>query len=185
VASQNITDPRLGPEILAALRAGADAPTALAAALARTPHGAYRQVLVIGAAGAPAVHTGTHALGLAAAALGAEAAAAGNLLAHAEVPGAMVDGFAAASGDFGARLLAGLTAGQRRGGEAGPVHSAGLKIVRDVEWPIVDLRVDWADADPIGELERLCRRYAPQIENYVRRALDPAAAPSFGVPGDP
>jgi uncharacterized Ntn-hydrolase superfamily protein len=97
----------------------------------------------------------------------------------------MVDGFAAASGDFGARLLAGLTAGQRRGGEAGPVHSAGLKIVRDVEWPIVDLRVDWADADPIGELERLCRRYAPQIENYVRRALDPAAAPSFGVPGDP
>jgi uncharacterized Ntn-hydrolase superfamily protein len=68
VASQNITDPRLGPDMLAALRAGADAPTALAAALARTPHGAYRQLLVIGADGPPAVHTGTHALGLAGAA---------------------------------------------------------------------------------------------------------------------
>jgi uncharacterized Ntn-hydrolase superfamily protein len=186
VASQNITDPRLGPEILAALRAGADAASALAATLARTPHGAYRQLLVIGADGPPAVHTGAHALGLAAAALGPEAAAAGNLLAHAEVPRAMIDGFAAAAGDFGARLLAGLSAGQRRGGEAGPVHSAGLRIVRDVDWPIVDLRVDWADdEDPIGALERLWLRYAPQVEDYVRRALDPAAAPSFGVPGDP
>ena len=26
--------------------------------------------------------------------------------------------------------------------------------------------------------------YAPQTEDYVRRALDPEHAPSFGVPGE-
>jgi uncharacterized Ntn-hydrolase superfamily protein len=55
--------------------------------------------------------------------------------------------------------------------------------VRDVSWPIIDLRVDWHDA-PVDALARLWEIYEPQIEDYVRRALDPAAAPAFGVPGD-
>jgi uncharacterized Ntn-hydrolase superfamily protein len=63
-------------------------------------------------------------------------------------------------------------------------YAAGLHVVRDVSWPIVDLRVDWADDDPIAELTALWERFEPQVEDYVRRALDPAAAPSFGVPGD-
>jgi len=63
------------------------------------------------------------------------------------------------------------------------VHSAGLLVVRDVSWPIIDLRVDWDDA-PVDALARLWAIYEPQIEDYVRRALDPAAAPGFGVPGD-
>jgi uncharacterized Ntn-hydrolase superfamily protein len=185
VASQNITDPRLGPEILTSLRAGTGAAAALRAALARTPYGAYRQLVVIGASGPPAVHSGDFALGTVGSALGREAAAAGNLLCSAEVPAAMIQAFEAARGAFATRLLEGLAAGLARGGEAGPVHSAGLMIVREVSWPIVDLRVDWADADPIGELGRLFARYAPQVDAYVRRALDPAGAPSFGVPGDP
>ncbi len=41
------------------------------------------------------------------------------------------------------------------GGEEGPVHSAGLLIVRDVAWPVADLRVDWSDGDPIAELRKL------------------------------
>ena len=89
-----------------------------------------------------------------------------------------------AAGALAARLLAALRAGLDAGGEAGPVHSAGLLVVRDVEWPIVDLRVDWSD-DPIGALEGAWAVYAPQVEDYVRRAIDPVAAPRFGVPGDP
>ena len=42
--------------------------------------------------------------------------------------------------------------GRDAGGEAGPVHSAGLKLVRDVPWPVADLRVDWTDACPIEAL---------------------------------
>ncbi|HMK85785.1 MAG TPA: DUF1028 domain-containing protein [Steroidobacteraceae bacterium] len=185
VATQNITDPALGAAILDGLADGMSAGAALGAALAATPYGAYRQLVVVGATGPPVVHSGAHALGLVSVAIGTRAAAAGNLLAHVEVPAAMLAGFEAATGHLGSRLLAGLSAGAARGGEAGPLHSAGLLVVREVAWPIVDLRVDWTEADPITELEAVWKVYAPQIDDYVRRAVDPARSPSFGVPGDP
>lgn len=185
VATQNITDPALGPAALEAMVRGADARRAVDSALAGTPFGAYRQLLAIGIQGPPAVHSGAQALGCAAAALGVDAAAAGNLLRHEEVPQAMLAGFEAATGSFGTRLLEALRAGAERGGEAGPLHSAGLLIVREVSWPIVDLRVDWTEEDPVAALQALWSRYAPQIEDYVARAIDPTRAPHFGVPGDP
>jgi uncharacterized Ntn-hydrolase superfamily protein len=185
VASQNITDPALGGAILALLAAGAPAGESLASALGATPYAAYRQVLALGRAGEPATHSGAHTLGLHATAIGGDCAAGGNLLANTRVPQAMVAAFTAAQGPFAARLLAALRDGLEAGGEAGPVHSAGLLVVRDVSWPVVDLRVDWHESDPIGALEALWGRYAPQVEDYIRRAVDPSSAPRFGVPGDP
>jgi uncharacterized Ntn-hydrolase superfamily protein len=185
VATQNITDPSLGPAILAHLARGVSAAEALNSALAATPYGAYRQLVVIGAEGPPALHSGEHSLGLVATKSGQHAAAAGNLLAHRDVPAAMVAAFEAAEGHFAVRLLAALRAGAERGGETGPIHSAGLLVVREVSWPIVDLRVDWRDHDPVSELERIYGIYAPQIEDYVQRGIDPGRAPTFGVPGDP
>jgi len=82
------------------------------------------------------------------------------------------------------RLLAAMQAAMAAGGEAGPVHSAALSVVDDLTWPIVDLRVDWADADPIGQLAGLWQAYRPQMQDYLTRALDPTAAPSYGVPGN-
>jgi uncharacterized Ntn-hydrolase superfamily protein len=185
VATQNITDPSLGPQILDGLDRGASARVALEGALHSTPFGAYRQLIVVGREGPPVVHSGARALGVVGSAVGANAAAAGNLLARADVPAVMVAAFEAQSeAQFAARLLRALRAGVEAGGEAGPIHSAGLLVVRDVSWPIVDLRVDWADNDPVAKLAALWKRYEPQVEDYIRRALDPAAAPSFGVPGD-
>ena len=69
------------------------------------------------------------------------------------------------------------------GGEAGPIHSAGMKLVREVAWPVADLRVDWTEGDPIAELAAL-GGLRPQLDAYVTRALDPRQAPSYGVPGD-
>ena len=63
------------------------------------------------------------------------------------------------------------------------MHSAGLLVADAVEWPVTDLRVDWAD-DPVEELAALWRLWEPQSASYVQRALDPSAAPAFGVPGD-
>jgi uncharacterized Ntn-hydrolase superfamily protein len=185
VATQNLTDPSLGPKILTRLTSGTPTANALVEILQQTPFADYRQVLVIGSSGPPAVHTGAGALGIATHASGSHAAAGGNLLAHSEVPAAMVMAFEATIGHLGVRLLVALRAGLDRGGEAGPIHSAGLLVVRDVSWPIVDLRIDWSDADPVSDLRRLWDRYAPQIDDYVQRALDPAKAPSFGVRGDP
>jgi uncharacterized Ntn-hydrolase superfamily protein len=184
VATQNITDPALGPAVLARLSRGEAPAVALEETLRSTSFGAYRQLLVIGCAGPPAVHSGAHALGITGAAVGAHSAAAGNLLAHADVPAAMVAAFEAARGHLGARLLDALRAGVERGGEAGPLHSAGLLIVQELSWPIVDLRVDWTTGDPVSELGLVWKVYAPQIEDYVRRALDPTQAPNFGVPGN-
>lgn len=184
VATQNITDPSLGPRILSSLAGGAPAPQALSEALAATSFGAYRQLLVVAREGAPLVHSGEHALGTVASSIGRDAAAAGNLLAHARVPAVMIETFESASGHLGARLVAALRAGLASGGEAGPVHSAGLLVVRDQSWPIVDLRVDWSEGNPVAALADIWDIYSPQIDDYVRRALDPAAAPRFGVPGD-
>ena len=80
--------------------------------------------------------------------------------------------------------MAAMQAGLAGGGEAGPLRSAGLLIVDKEPWPMADLRVDWHD-EPIAELARLWALWKPQIADYVRRALDPASAPSYGVPGDP
>ena len=179
VATQNITDPALGPYILERLAQGAAAAEALRAALGSTRFADYRQLLVLGAHGPPSTHSGRRALGVFASALGENCAAAGNLLAHADVPAAMVGAFEAAGGHLGDRLLRSLRAGAARGGEAGPIHSAGLLIVRDVAWPIVDLRVDWSKEDPVAELRGIWDIYAPQIDDYVGRAIDPARSPSF------
>jgi len=184
-ASQNITDPALGCRLLDALSAGAGSRTALEQALAATPFAAFRQLLVIGATGAPEVHTGAEALGTIGTAIGADAAAAGNLLADEAVPTAMLEAFERASGPLATRLLDALRAGLARGGEAGPVHSAGLLVVRELSWPLVDLRVDWTLRCPVAELAATWAVYAPQMEAYVQRAVDPRSAPRFGVPGDP
>ena len=97
----------------------------------------------------------------------------------------MVEAFGSAQGTLAERLLRALRAGLDAGGEAGPVHSAGLLVVHNASWPIVDLRVDWDERDPVGALERLYEIYAPQVGAYVDRAINPTRAPSYGVPGDP
>ena len=182
--SQNITDPRLGPAVLDLVAGGSSARAAVEALAAAEAHIEYRQLVVVDAMGCTAVRSGLHTLGLHAAAEGRDCAAAGNLLANTGVPGAMVTCFEASGGQLGARLLAALAAGLAAGGEAGPVHSAGLLVVATEAWPLVDLRVDWDDADPIGQLGVLWALWEPQMHAYVQRALHPEASPSFGVPGD-
>lgn len=183
VASQNITDPGLGPAVLDLLAQGKSAAAALAAITAGRAHIDYRQLLVVDAAGGRAIHSGGQVLGHWGEALGQDCAAAGNLLADAGVPKAMVAGFEAATGHLGDRLIAALQAGLAAGGEAGPVHSAGLKIADKLDWPLVDLRIDWSDA-PIAMLAAAWEIYRPQMAAYVQRAINPTIAPSYGVPGD-
>jgi uncharacterized Ntn-hydrolase superfamily protein len=111
------------------------------------------------------------------------AAAAGNLLATAEVPRRLVEAWLAADGPVETRLLAAFAAAMEEGGEAGPVHSAGLSVIDGSGWRVTDLRVDWS-ADPLADLTVLLDVWLPQRDDYINRALDPAAAPSYGVPGD-
>ncbi|MGL5010180.1 MAG: DUF1028 domain-containing protein [Paracoccaceae bacterium] len=183
-ASQNITDPALGTALLDGLARGLTATEAMAL-VTTAPHIAWRQLMVVDAAGRTASHSGAQTLGIWDVAAGDGVIAGGNLLANRDVPRAMCDGFAAASGDFGDRLIAALIAGRDAGGEAGPVHSAGLLIVDRESWPAAELRCDWADDHcPIAAVARAWEVYAPQMAAYLQRARDPGAAPSYGVPGE-
>lgn len=184
VASQNVTDPSLGPLTLDLMAGGLSAGEAIAEMKRRSRFIDYRQVLAVDAQGGTAIHSGARALGIWTEARGRDCAAGGNLLAHDGVPAAMIVAFEASAGHLGDRLLAALRAGRDAGGEAGPVHSAGLLLVDRVPWPVADLRCDWTEDCPIEAVATAWDVYRPQLAAYVQRALDPGAAPSYGVPGD-
>jgi uncharacterized Ntn-hydrolase superfamily protein len=59
-----------------------------------------------------------------------------------------------------------------------------MVVVDKVAWPVTDLRVDWHETDPLGELARLWALWQPQAEDYLTRAIDPASSPRYGVAGD-
>jgi uncharacterized Ntn-hydrolase superfamily protein len=185
VATQNITDPRFGPDGLDLMARGASAIQARDILVATRPHIDYRQLALIDSRGRTATFSGSKTLGIHATAEGPGVVAAGNLLSRDGVPQAMADSFVASDRPLASRLLEAMKAGLSAGGEAGPVHSAGLLLARDVSWPIADLRVDWVDDGPIASLAELWALYEPQLEAYVDRALNPKAAARFGVPGDP
>jgi uncharacterized Ntn-hydrolase superfamily protein len=184
VATQNITDPSLGPLVLDRIASGSSAADALDVVMTSTPHAAFRQVGVIDSRGRTAAYSGTRTLGRHGSRAGDDCIAAGNLLAGEGVPSAMVRAFERRGEDHLAdRLLAALRAGEAAGGEQGPVRSCGLLVVSEVDWPVTDLRVDWHD-DPISELGRLWKLWHPLESDYLLRATDPAAAPTYGVAGD-
>ncbi len=184
VASQNVTDPTLGPLALDLMQSGLSAIKAVDEVRRLGRFLDYRQVLAVDSRGHTAVHSGQRSLGVWAEAHCEGVASGGNLLANDRVPQAIVDSFLATSGQLGDRLLAALQAGLDAGGEAGPVHSAGLKLVDKAAWPLVDLRCDWSESCPVAELKVAWDVYRPQMDAYVQRALDPRVAPSYGVPGD-
>lgn len=184
VASQNITDPRLGPLTLDLMQSGKNASDAIAGMRRESKFIPYRQVLAIDINGTTAIHSGENSLGIWAQAQGEDVASGGNLLANDGVPQAIVEGFQRSAGHLGDRLVFALQAGLQAGGEAGPVHSAGMMLVDRVPWPVADLRCDWTDECPITAIEYAWLIYKPQLADYVQRALDPTQAPSYGVPGD-
>lgn len=185
-ATQNITDPALGPAVLDKLESGLDARNGLRETLDNRPHPDYRQVIVIDHRGNTACHSGRRILGIHAESSGSNCHAAGNLLADEAVIADIVRGFERHGNDHLAeRLLKAIESGLAGGGEQGEVHSAALLVADAHPFPLVDLRVDWHDHDPVGALRELWHAYRPQMGDYLLRASDPASAPAYGVSGDP
>jgi uncharacterized Ntn-hydrolase superfamily protein len=179
IATQNLTDPALGPQGLGLLRQGLGAGAVLELLMRSTRGAEHRQVAVVDRMGGVAWHSGARALAKQAVATGPDCVAMGNLLATETVPAAMVSAFVSSAGEpFPERLMRALEAGLAAGGEFDDERAAGLRVADRYDWPVVDLRVDWHE-EPISELRRLWERYAPQQQAYVARALDPDRAPGF------
>ena len=185
VATQNVTDPTLADRVFERLEAGETATEAVAAVMDGRVNADYRQLAVVDMAGRTGHFTGSHILGTNRVVEGDHCIAAGNLLSTLEVPAAMVAGFEAdPEAHLADRLLRGLEAGLAAGGEEGPVRSAALVVHHDQPFALVDLRCDWDEDDPVVVLRRLWTDYEAQMQPYLDRAVNPGAAPSYGVAGD-
>lgn len=163
VATQASSQRGYGPRLLARLAAGDPAADALADLLGRDPDADQRQVGVVGPTGPPAAWTGLGCLPACGHRTGEHATAQGNMLSSRSVVPSVAEGYAEAGGDFAARLVAALRAGDAAGGDLRGRQSAALLVVAgtrddDAPWEgvLVDLRVDDA-ADPVAELARLLR----------------------------
>ena len=183
MASQNITDPELGILTLDAMTTGLSSEQAVAKVLKNRLYKDYRQLLAVDKHGNVTIHSGQNVLGTWSEDKGVDCAAAGNLLANTEIASVMVKCFEQTQGQLADRLLAALEAAENAGGEAGPVHSAGLKVADKLSWPYIDLRSDWSET-PIKDLRAAWEIYKPQVDAYVQRAINPTEAPSYGVPGN-
>ncbi|MGI9499390.1 MAG: DUF1028 domain-containing protein [Geminicoccaceae bacterium] len=185
VATQNITDPHLATLVLDELEQGQSAASAIARVVENRPNIDYRQLTAVDRDGLTAHFTGEQILGTHAVSAASNCIAAGNLLVSQGVPDAMTAGFLAdQDAHLAERLLRGLEAGLAAGGEEGPVHSAALLVMAERPFPLVDLRVDWDEAGPVARLRQLWQAYEGQMIDYLNRAINPAAAPSYGVAGD-
>lgn len=186
VATQNITDPHLATLVLDAMERGQDAKSAIAEVIKERENIDYRQLAAVDAQGNTAHFTGAHILGTNAISHDTDCIAAGNLLSSEAVAKGISDGFNAnPEAHLAERLLQGIEGGLAAGGEEGPVHSAAIYVVDKMPFALVDLRVDWEDENPIAKLRQLWTDYEPQMQDYLNRAINPIAAPSYGVAGDP
>jgi len=184
--SQNITDPDLGSRLLELYVNGSTAEEALAKVIKETPNVEWRQLGMIDQQGNTSCFSGQETLGIHNMAQGKNCVAMGNLLDNDQIPKTIITAFENSQGHLADRLLAALQAGLDAGGEAGSVHSAGVKVYSKHNWPVVDLRVDW-DPKPdnaIPQLISIWKEYQPQMVAYITRATNPDESESYGVPGD-
>ena len=185
VSTQNITLPSLGPAILDQMEQGKDVNAAMLEVMSNEVNADYRQVIAVDNQGSTSGFNGKKSLGINNITQGKNCIAAGNLLSTAQVTEMMINEFLISDKPgLAGRLLDAMDAGLMAGGEAGPVHSAGLLVIGKSSWPMIDLRVDWTDDNPLAELRDLWNKYAPQMDDYISRANNPSSAPGYGVPGE-
>ena len=177
VLTQHRTDPRLGPRGLELLAAGHAASQAMAALVQDNPTIGWRQLAIIDKQGETAYYHGDRISSIHAAAQGNAVCAIGNILRSEDVPQAMVEAFGQEpAAHLAERLLRALEAGLEAGGELKQVKSAALVVVHEQPFPLVDLRVE-LNPQPLAELRFLWELYRPQLELYMRRAIDPDSVP--------
>ncbi|GBD24523.1 hypothetical protein HRbin29_02201 [bacterium HR29] len=172
VATQSFVNPSFGPQALALLRHGLDAPRALAAVLAADDRPEVRQVAIVDATGKSAVHTGEACIPYAGHRTGPGFSVQANMMLRPTVPDAMAEAFAAAQGPLALRILAALEAAEAEGGDIRGRQSAAIVVRRtasasDYRW---NLRVD-NDPEPLAKLRELAAiRLAGALEEEFEEA---------------
>ncbi|HVE93221.1 MAG TPA: DUF1028 domain-containing protein [Actinomycetota bacterium] len=160
VATQAFAEASYGPLGLELMAGGLPVSAALAALLAADESAPRRQVAMVDASGATAVHTGSMSIREAGHVQGDQFSVQANMMLRPTVPDAMAAAFSASTGDLTSRLLDALDAAESEGGDIRGRQSAALLVVagsptgRPYVDRIFDVRVD-DSPDPLGELRRL------------------------------
>jgi uncharacterized Ntn-hydrolase superfamily protein len=168
VLTQAMTRPRYGSEGLRRLAAGETPEAALRALQEEDPRASSRQVAMLAASGAVAVHTGEQTIPVSGHLVGDAFAVQANLMANDQVVPAMARAFRESEGPLAHRLLVALEAAQAAGGDVRGQQAAALRVVAATATGhpyrdrLVDLRVD-DHPESVAELRRVYEK---------RRAID-------------
>jgi uncharacterized Ntn-hydrolase superfamily protein len=200
IATQSFVEPSYGPLGLQLLRAGKDARASLSALLSVDPHAAVRQVAMVDARGAVAVHTGEKCIAQAGHRQGQNYSCQANMMENNTVWAAMATAYESTRGELVDRLLAALLAAEKEGGDIRGRQSAAILVVSDkasgTPWKnrVFDLRVE-DHPQPLQELQRLitiAKAYNHMnkgddllTENNVQGALAEYATAMGIYPGNP
>lgn len=173
VTSQHRSDTRAGPIGLDLLSQGCSAQEVVNILANSNDFPEERQFAAVDREGRVAFFNGPEIECINAGYAGDHCVATGNFIANTGVPEAMVKEYEASPHlSFPERLLAAVDAGLAAGGEDKPVMSSALLIADKQSWPLVDLRVDWAE-NPLTELRRLWDFYEPHQERFVKQVIAP------------
>lgn len=158
----------LAARLMAEYRA---AESIIAELLASAPDPDSRQISVVDANGRAHAVTGSRNPTWAGHKIGEGYAAAGNVLAGAQVVDAIAGAFEASSGeDLAERLMRAVEAGRDAGGQPEGQNSASLVVYGREPYALADLRVDLHDS-PEAELRRLWDWFRPMVPYYAKRAV--------------
>lgn len=173
LTSQHRSDTRCGPLGLHLLSMGCSAQETVNILAASNDFPEERQFAAVDKEGRTAFFNGPEIECINAGYTGKNCVSTGNFIANADVPRAMVEGYEAATNlEFAEKLLAAIDAGLEAGGETKPIRSGALLIAHKEAWPLVDLRIDWAD-NPHTELRKLWEFYKPHQELFVKQVIAP------------
>jgi uncharacterized Ntn-hydrolase superfamily protein len=153
VATQAWVNINLGYQGLALMRQGLSAKSALDALLYEDQGRARRQVIAIDAKSTFG-YTGVECTDAKGHVLGDDFAVAGNTLADKRVLDAMVECFKRSKGEFSARLLSVIEAGQAAGGDSRGKLSSALLVASPKPRLFHNIRVDYSE-DPVKELRKI------------------------------
>jgi uncharacterized Ntn-hydrolase superfamily protein len=172
VATQSMTNPDFGPQILGLLQDGLDAVGALKAVLTADASPGIRQVGVVDRNGQVAAHTGEDCIPFAGHIAGDGFSVQANMMRDDGVPEAMKTAFESSSGPLPLRILVALEAAQGAGGDIRGCQSAAIVVQKpgsaavNTRW---NLRVD-NSPHPLMELRRLA--HIRQANGLMREATE-------------
>ncbi|MDE2363324.1 MAG: DUF1028 domain-containing protein [Hyphomicrobiales bacterium] len=174
VAFQSVVSPDFRQIAADLLATGASADGVLAELSVKDRFWQSRQVSLVDVAGHAAAFTGEKAPAHAEHRLGKGFVVAGNIVTDVCVADAFAEFVSTQASDLALaeRLMRALEAGARSGGQKEGLTSASLLVHDRYSFAIVDLRVDVHDT-PVIELRRVWDFYAPLVDFYIQRNIDP------------